>query len=211
MRIAVVLSLGAGLVIPSAHEVRFVPWLIPLTAICLGGLICSPGPRIMGAAILVFYVMFAGQCIKRLWETPIQPLREAGELLDQWVKPGQTVADAYLAGSETLLTYSHLEREQIHRWEGTGPFPDAPTYMSMRGDAARQNAIHAAAAAAFVPSEKWVIVVYPKLTQRDEPLMWQVVQRDYIQMATLVGRLTDVEIYCRKTIAGTRPITKEQP
>jgi len=188
--VATLISVLAPLRIPGAHEVRFVPWLIPLTAIAVAGILIALAERSMwlGATAGSASALFALACLYGLSQTPAQPMREAARLLDGWVSGADTVADVNFGAYEALRAYSHLNLSHVHGWAHSGGEPGS-LGTDWNGDPAVPP---------LQAKETWAMVPYEDLTRRDEPLMWEVLQRDYVLVRLLPGRLAPVAIYRRR-------------
>lgn len=189
------------LVIPLAGEVRAMLWLIPLYCICavalIGKALLSPPPlRWLGAA--AFVALIASELLANFWiaTTPSQPIRDALAITKKLADQGHPVIGIYMGTREGAALYGgiNLLAYQLN--------PDSPP---------REDSLpslkQAETRIAQLPGDKapYAVVFFEYFVQRDEPDLWQYLQKNYQVVERLPGRLSSAAIYQRKTTPTTQP------
>jgi hypothetical protein len=171
------------LLIHSATEVRFVPWILPWFVLSVAALFLSGDRRWgRGAGIVGLCLLIAWQTIADFYQPPNQQIREGMELADKIVPPGRDIMVLYLGAREAVVFY------------GTGDrFLAAPDTQSIR--AAQSRAL------AETGHRPWVVIFYEKLAfeRNDGPPeargLWAGLVKHYHAVCRLPGRVSPVAIY----------------
>jgi hypothetical protein len=171
-----VLALLSPFAFDATAEVHAAIWLLLPVALGTYGLITSLCAR--SSSIVFVAAIFALSWLDlRIMRLPVQPIRDAIELARSEAAPGQPVVGVYMGAAETRAVYGL----------------DAVAYK-----------LHAAPGVAGLleveagsPQPPILISIFDSLMKRDEPELWDYIQRHYTRSQRLTGREGDVLIYSR--------------
>ena len=128
--------------------------------------------------------------------TPSQPIRDALVLTKKKADEGHPIIGIYMGSREGGALYGgiHFLAYQLNSDDP----PRADSLPSLKQAEAR---------IAQIPNARspYAVVFFEYFMQRDQPDLWQYLQKNYQVVERLPGRLSPAAIYERKSTAATQP------
>jgi hypothetical protein len=184
--VATLLGAVAPLLIPSAGQVRFVPWMGIWICISAAALLCAPiHPRLRFVSYGGMVLLLGWMVMRNIAMPPNEPIREAIALADRLAPPGSDIMIGFLGAREALALYG---QESVHHDLLVGP--DIQWWQ-----------ICETVALANTRRRPWVVMPYEDLARRrndgpeDSRGLWVHLMKNYRLVTRLPGRISPVAIY----------------